>query len=355
MKPPKKRIAIYEDLKKQIEAGAYAPGSALPQERELVIRYGVALETLRSAMKLLVDDGLITRMRGQGTYVKDPPVASDRTITFLIPCPNFLFWHFSGSLMFRDMITGCMETCFERRIRMETLPVSPTNRMDDIEWSRLCGLTEKSSVIVCSWWFEPLFPFLLNRGCRVASLLTEEALTNAEWSEKLRDWRICYLNERRILQDALVYFRSRGCRRSALASQYLHGRGNLYPEEFRRLSSGTPEELESRMLDIRERLEGEELRAVFREWWERERFDSLFLSLDFYPNYQYSLNENLGLPEEVCVILSKSHEYDLRLRPQVSSFSCPWREIGRTMALALTEETVPPGVEQYYASLVERN
>jgi GntR family transcriptional regulator len=60
---------IAEDLRKQIDDGALAPGSQLPTEIELRERYGASRNTIRDAVKRLSSQGLIETKPGQGTFV----------------------------------------------------------------------------------------------------------------------------------------------------------------------------------------------------------------------------------------------------------------------------------------------
>ena len=62
---------IYENLKRDIESGDYAPGAQLPSESELCRAYGVQRDTARRALQLLVRDGLIFKRPGRGSYVND--------------------------------------------------------------------------------------------------------------------------------------------------------------------------------------------------------------------------------------------------------------------------------------------
>jgi GntR family transcriptional regulator len=55
--------------------GSLPPGSALPSERELADRYGVARMTVRGEIDRLVTEGLAYRLQGRGTFVADPRVA----------------------------------------------------------------------------------------------------------------------------------------------------------------------------------------------------------------------------------------------------------------------------------------
>ena len=50
------------------------PGSRLPSERELSTRWNAARMTVRNAMDALIDEGLVVRRHGSGTYVLPRPV-----------------------------------------------------------------------------------------------------------------------------------------------------------------------------------------------------------------------------------------------------------------------------------------
>ncbi|QHF97569.1 GntR family transcriptional regulator [Streptomyces sp. NHF165] len=73
---------IADDLRALINSGELPPGKRVPGEPALVREYGVAKETARRALTLLVDEGLAVRRRGSGTYVREfrpiPRVANKR-------------------------------------------------------------------------------------------------------------------------------------------------------------------------------------------------------------------------------------------------------------------------------------
>jgi len=71
--PRRSPIPLYHqiatDLETQITSGAIATGAMLPPEKELSAHYGVSLVTIRAAMRILCDHGLIDRRPGKGTTV----------------------------------------------------------------------------------------------------------------------------------------------------------------------------------------------------------------------------------------------------------------------------------------------
>jgi len=62
-------LRIAEHLTIEIGAGRLAAGDRLPPERSLAARYGVSMMTLRKALGVVTERGLIERRRGSGNYV----------------------------------------------------------------------------------------------------------------------------------------------------------------------------------------------------------------------------------------------------------------------------------------------
>jgi GntR family transcriptional regulator len=64
-----KYLRIHGDLRDRISSGQWPPGSPLPSQHELAGQFGVSIMTLRQALQLLIDDGLIQTRHGSSTYV----------------------------------------------------------------------------------------------------------------------------------------------------------------------------------------------------------------------------------------------------------------------------------------------
>ena len=62
-------IKLAHRLRQQIEDGAISAGEALPSERDLCKIMGASRVTVRKAIELLIDEGLLSRRQGSGTYV----------------------------------------------------------------------------------------------------------------------------------------------------------------------------------------------------------------------------------------------------------------------------------------------
>jgi GntR family transcriptional regulator len=62
-------LRIAEHLTIEIGTGRIPTGDRLPTERQLAARYGVSMMTLRKALGVVTDRGLIERRQGSGNYV----------------------------------------------------------------------------------------------------------------------------------------------------------------------------------------------------------------------------------------------------------------------------------------------
>ena len=84
---PKYRL-LADDLRERILQG-HTEGDKLETENEMVARYGVSRQTVRHALSILENEGLIIRRQGSGIYVTEHRQGSqicptmDKTITFI--------------------------------------------------------------------------------------------------------------------------------------------------------------------------------------------------------------------------------------------------------------------------------
>lgn len=78
--------ALAAALRQRVIAGEWPPGTALPAETRLAAEHAVALGTLRRALALLAEQGLIERRHGKGTFVRSG----------LMGAPMLRFFRFGG-------------------------------------------------------------------------------------------------------------------------------------------------------------------------------------------------------------------------------------------------------------------
>lgn len=63
---------LYEILRGHIQRSEWKPGDVIPSESELIEQYGVSRTTVRQVLDMLVNEGLIYRERGRGSFVAHP-------------------------------------------------------------------------------------------------------------------------------------------------------------------------------------------------------------------------------------------------------------------------------------------
>ena len=64
-------------LRNDIKAGVYVAGGRIPSEMVLCSTYGVSRVTVRKAVSDLVQEGLLVRMQGKGTFVAEEKIQRD--------------------------------------------------------------------------------------------------------------------------------------------------------------------------------------------------------------------------------------------------------------------------------------
>jgi len=69
-------VALAEEITENIGKGSYAVGTLLPSEAELCTQHCVSRHTVREAVRLLQELGLVTRQQGLGTRIRSDKVAS---------------------------------------------------------------------------------------------------------------------------------------------------------------------------------------------------------------------------------------------------------------------------------------
>jgi GntR family transcriptional regulator len=63
---------IADRLRAQISSGALEPGQRLPSEPDLAVEYDASRNTVRLAIALLINQGLVVSRQGLGTFVVEP-------------------------------------------------------------------------------------------------------------------------------------------------------------------------------------------------------------------------------------------------------------------------------------------
>ena len=119
-------------LKNDIMAGVYPAGARIPSEQLLCDTYGVSRVTVRKAMLDLVQEGLLVRRQGKGTFVADERIQRDlqHITSFSDACRQM--GHTAGAkLISAEWSEATAED-------VEKLGVQPDGRVVEICRLRLC-------------------------------------------------------------------------------------------------------------------------------------------------------------------------------------------------------------------------
>lgn len=71
-----------QELRQAIARGTFRPGTQLPTEAELCQMLGVSRTVVREALRVLEENGLVTRRHGVGTFVRDHPILKNLNFNF---------------------------------------------------------------------------------------------------------------------------------------------------------------------------------------------------------------------------------------------------------------------------------
>lgn len=72
-----KHVKVYDRLYEQIQNGVYPAGSQLPAETALAEQMGVSRMTLRKALALFIEDGIVRNVPGVGHFICAPEEKSE--------------------------------------------------------------------------------------------------------------------------------------------------------------------------------------------------------------------------------------------------------------------------------------
>ncbi|WP_184728240.1 GntR family transcriptional regulator [Saccharopolyspora phatthalungensis] len=82
---------LADAFRRDIEAGAYTAGQKMPTETVLQAQYKVSRHTVRQALQKLLEEGLIYRVQGSGTYVSGHQ-ATGRYLRSVASLDEIVFW-----------------------------------------------------------------------------------------------------------------------------------------------------------------------------------------------------------------------------------------------------------------------
>ncbi|MCL5409064.1 MAG: substrate-binding domain-containing protein [Candidatus Omnitrophica bacterium] len=100
-KRPAKYLVVKNILKESLLNGEYTSGEKFPSQNELAKKFGVVPNTIREAVSVLVNDGLLTRHHGKGTFVTSPTprLTTKEIVGLIMPTTGHLYESFSKRII----------------------------------------------------------------------------------------------------------------------------------------------------------------------------------------------------------------------------------------------------------------
>ncbi len=331
MRGGNKSLNLYRELSGMIKSGQLPPGHKLPPENEMAVQYEVSIGTIRKALQMLLDENMIVRTKKKGSFITERknPVP----VTILLPCPDYLTHATFSTYSLLEIIHGAISAAAEHGVRIETVVVGSNGTPEDIYWRNLDFITNESRVIVYGIWYSKIFPFLMERRCRVAfchSMVRPDILRTLEES----NWDMFLIDGFAAAQQGVEHLLAQGCRRIACCSTRLQEPGHPfvqgYRETLRKYGLSADPELE---VDNPEKLK--EIQA-----------DGILMDNPTYPAHFFNnFYNHLKISPKTKIVFR--HDYMVsEVSPPVSATRFDFCAIGKDMVNALLAGE--PGKEHHY-------
>ena len=329
-----KKMQVYGLLKERIGSGYYPPGSRLPREIELAAELEVARITLRSALELLEMEKLISRVKGQGTFVRNEKDAQPRILTIIDRDDPHRTDRASNPFLY---ILPCIRLAAERmNVVLETCdPRSLQTALPE-----QCAARIRSRGVQGIFWMgnnftgrEPLLETVRRTGLPV--LLPHAIFSDAE----VTGFTVMGTDYRGLTRDGLKYFAAQGHRRVA----YIGGSG---------MHGIAPSDYFSDVRAVRLDPAPELLKLINWRDGKETVFDAVsslmdlpepptavisysdYLSLQIY---EYLHGKGFRIPEDVCVLTIGGQIGCDFLDPPLSALEYMDSEIGETAVKTMLE------------------
>ena len=142
-------LQVANVLKEEIVSGVHALGSLLPTEEGLCKRFSVSRYTVREALRLLREDGLVSSRKGAGTVVI-PPRSSGSDVHQVMSINDLLAFGTDTRLVIESINTVLIDKSLSSRTG---LPPSE-------EWQQVCGCRQAQDTESPVCWTE----YYINRA-----------------------------------------------------------------------------------------------------------------------------------------------------------------------------------------------
>lgn len=325
------------------------PGEKIPTEMELCAEFSVSRMTMNKVIGKLVDDDLLYRIKKKGTFVKERRTA-DRPIYFLIPVIDFFTYDSSRDT--KRILHGLNSEASLRGRKIELLPVTRTNQLDDYDWETLDRISSGDQVFVTGFWYRNLFPFLKERECEVVCADPDTWL-EPEYRKILSSWYSIKIARKAGVENVVSYLAGIA-RKNPVFFYRIEEKEHPATEGFKSglAKAGIPFGPE-RFIYIDDL---PRICSSFEKIYKRTRFDSIVAAYSGAAKAFCSelARMKLSVPDDISVIsLEEAPDTGSGSLP-VTALATPFEEVGREAARIFQREVFLPGETRLHQLLIER-
>ena len=203
---------LYRLLKKRISDGQYPPGYHFPPEMVLAKEFSVSRNTLRSALQMLENEFLITRLPSKGTFVMPYYENADSSRRLLVLCQRESNYYYPCHYILPGMVREAAIRGIELEIRDLSMPENFTvERMKlYLESARISGIILIASHFTAE---DKTIAFLNALNIPVLQVHGRPE------DHKITDWALLYVHTKLGWKQALQYLAQ--CGHKNIVTTYL--------------------------------------------------------------------------------------------------------------------------------------
>jgi hypothetical protein len=325
------------------------PGAKIPNEMELCGEFSVSRMTMNKVIAKLVQEDLVYRVRKKGSFVKERRTP-ETPIYFLLPVIDYLAYN--QSLDTRRALAGLSMAAAALNRKIEFVPVTRTNVLDDFDWDRLSGIPRGAQIFIMGYWYKKLFPFFNEKECETV-IINSGIWIEDEYKKIISGWYSITVERKAGTEDAVSYLTRQGRKKPLLLY--------TYKEPEHPVTEGFKSGLRKAGLEFQKELficaKPPSLSGSWlKELHTKHRFDSVILGdVSIAKTVIDALkNADIRIPEDAGVICLDEHSALTELTPPVSASAAPFLEMGREAARIFNREIFLPGETRFHHTLIER-
>lgn len=341
-----KKDHIYRQFKQEIISGKRGDGDKLPTEFESMELFNVSRDTVRSAYKMLEDEGFLKRVRSKGAFIRLPDTMPDhRNISLLVPCEEYL--RVSG-VHYQKILFDLIAESALAGWSLTPVIVSRTNSNKDLWWENLEKFNSNSRIVVNRYWFAPYFETLKAINAKVAFISNDIQLE--EYKKYTDNWINFIEDDSIVAREAVRKFYQAGCRRIALIMPEVSQKNNSMVLGYR--DQLNLYGLSPIVLEPNPESDFPDIATLYKT----SRFDALILHVDeFLMPRKNTLHESLGIPADIPIIAipCKSEMVYLDRAENVKLVKYPIRKMAHDIVQFLIKPQYRPGVSHYTPTIEE--